>query len=344
MKNLHKIKNIIVLSIFILIFSIISIFHGVINPFIERVLFYNFNIVNAKDSLVVHFVSVGQGDAVVITLPSGENMLIDTGPQRNNVDYTNYLDDRVLNGYFDKDIDYLIMTHADLDHIGGTLRLLHNYNVRNLYMPRVAPEGQKVYYDELKEYLDENVEYFYLDAGDITIEDCFIKIFDGYETASTNESSSVIRVEYLGKSFLFTGDINSTREKDLIRAYGDELQSNVLKVSHHGSKESSTAEFLGCVSPEYAVISVGAENIYGHPTNDVLLRLDNVGSEVLRTDKDGNIVFVVNNNIGIGHLEGYYTVSYMNLDVRILILIVNVVLVVNLAIVIVPKRTLKNKR
>ncbi len=319
--------------------GVVSIFHTVINPNVERILFNKLNIVNTNGNLLVHFVSVGQGDAIAINLPNDKVILIDSGPKNKNVSYTNYLEEKVINSEHDKTIDYLILTHADIDHIGGTLRALKNFNIKKLFMPKIASNSQ--YYKDLENFIEDKYDYDYLDIDDVLdVGDCELKVLSTFDYSDTNDSSVVIRLEYLDKSFLFTGDISTRVERDLIDLYADELDSDVLKIAHHGSKGSTSLEFLEYVSPEFAVISVG-DNYYGHPTNEVINRLDEKDICTLRTDEDGNIIFVIGETLKFNYKSKNYVITSLTLDIRVYSFIVVVILFVVILLHIIPKRKKK---
>lgn len=339
MKLAQKIKKILFLLIIILTCGIVSIFHFVLNPNIEKIFFDKLNIVSSEDKLLVHFISVGQGDAVAINLPNGKVMLIDTGPKTKNVTYTNYLDECVLNSSYDKTIDYVILTHADIDHIGGTLRLLKNYKINKLFMPKIA--SNSLYYKDLENFIDGRYEYDFLDDDDVLdVGDCELKVLSGYEYSTTNQSSAVVKLRYLDRSFIFTGDIDMRVERDLIGIYGDELDSDVLKVAHHGSNYSTSFEFLQYVSPEYSVVSVG-DNYYGHPHDELIDRLEDSDSEIYRTDTDGSIVFVVDENFDLTVMSGPYVVIGMNLDIRHFAFAVVMICSAVVIVIMLPKKRYK---
>lgn len=339
MKQSQKIKKILIFLAVILVFGVVSLFHTFINPNFERVLFNKLNIVNARDALLVHFISVGQGDAIAVNLPNNKVLLIDSGPKNKNVSYTNYLEEKVINSKYDKTIDYLILTHADIDHIGGTLRTLKNFNIKKLFMPKIA--SNSLYYKDLENFIENKYDYDFLDADDeLDVGDCELKVFSTFDFSVTNDSSVVLRLEYLGKSFLFTGDIGHKVERDLIGLYAEELDSDVLKIAHHGSNGSTSLKFLDYVSPEYAVISVG-ENYYGHPTDEVLDRLDSNNINILRTDKDGNILFVIDDAVGFQYSSDSYIVMGVILDIRIYSFIIVSILFLVVIVEIIPKRKKK---
>jgi len=335
----QKKKSVIINVSIILILSLFCIFHNFINKQLNKILFNHFSVVSKEDNLLVHFISVGSADAIAINLPDDKIMLIDTGSNYSRKDYINYLNNNVLNLKTNKEIDYLIVTHADIDHSGGTLSVLKNYNVKNLYLPEL--ESTSNYYTELLSYVNDNYSYEYISSEiEISGNDYSIEIFGPLEYLNTNDSCPIIKLTYKNKSFLFTGDISSDVEQDFIKEYGDKLDCDVLKVAHHGSKYSTCDEFLGTITPDYAIISVKEDE--NHPSDRVLDSLNWVGATTLRTDNDGNIMFVVGEHFDLKYLSGVYSVTGLILDIRFFVLIVDACLIVNIALIIVKKP--KNKK
>lgn len=241
--------------------------------------------------LKVTFFDVGQGESIFIETPGGRQILIDGGPDNTIL--------RKLAGqmpFYDRDIDIVIATHPDADHITGLVDVLENYNV-GLVIDSGDFKGTGVF----REYLDilEEKKYRYKKAsagGIIRIgENIILEILNPGENLyeKANNNSVVIRLDYGGDSFLFTGDIERAAEYKLTRN-GRDIDVDVMQVAHHGSKTSSSELFLERVSPEIAVISVGQNNRYGHPFSAVLENLEKYGIKVLRTDIHGDIRFISN--------------------------------------------------
>lgn len=332
----QKIKKIIIIVSIMAVLSLLCVFYAFINPFVIRTFSNKFNIVSNKNNMLVHFINVDQADATAINLPDGKIMLIDAGSEEFNVTYTKYLTENVLNTSKDKVIDYLILTHADLDHIGGSLRLLKNFKINKIFMPKI--ESNSKHYQEILKIVENNYNYEILnEAYSINENGYIISFLDQLSSNNTNDSSQVVKLEYRESSFLFVGDISYSVEDDYILEYDKYLDVDVLKVAHHGSNESSTDEFLKVVSPKYSVISCGKYNQYGHPREEVLQRLNNINSKVLRTDKDGNILFVVGKNYNLKYLTGEYYITSLNLNYTYFILVVEVILFVSVIIVIIKK-------
>ncbi|MBE5741610.1 MAG: MBL fold metallo-hydrolase [Clostridiales bacterium] len=339
--NKQKTKQCVVITIVMTVLALCCLFSPLINPWIARVFCEQFKMVS-KENLLVHFISVGQGDAIAVNLPDGKVMLIDTGPEESNVTYTNYLKENVLNTATDNEIDYLVLTHADMDHVGGTLRLLQNFKINRLFIPKIS--SNKPSYQEILNFIDKNYEYEYIEEEIVLKNNGYkITMFEGFDYDKTNQSSQVIKLEYKSKSFLFTGDIDDDAELAYIEEYGDKLNVDVLKVAHHGASTSTSEEFLSTVTPDYAVISVGAGNIYNHPTDETLRKLEKVDTEILRTDEKGNIMFVVGDDLGLNVLTGRFMITNLTFDYRYLILVIDAVLFIQLIVIILKKDKTKKR-
>lgn len=239
--------------------------------------------------LTVTFLNVGQGDSVLIETPSGQVVLIDCGPDRSVLAELG----RSLPST-ERTIDLLILTHPDADHITGCIEVIRRYHV-----PRVLLTGITASSDvwmTLEETINtQQIPFTTAQAGQTfvfgqtTLSVLFpFEDVSGQMFESTNDSSIVAKLTFGSESFLFTGDAPIEVEERLIDS-GSAVHVDVLKVGHHGSASSSSAEFLDAVSPGIAVIQVGEGNRYGHPTQEVLERLKRVGATILRTDKDGRV-------------------------------------------------------
>ncbi|MBQ8615381.1 MAG: hypothetical protein IJ415_02325, partial [Clostridia bacterium] len=167
--------------------------------------------------------------------------------------------------------------------------------------------------------------------------------FELLNDTNTNDSSQVVKLEYRNKSFLFTGDISTSVEDNYINTYGEKLDCDVLKVAHHGSSSSTSEEFLNCVSPNYAVISVGENNDYNHPNDAVINLLNYYNVNILRTDEHGDIMFVVGKDYDLKILNNKYYITNLTLDYRIYVLVVDVILFGVAIVVIIKKEKKKSK-
>lgn len=331
----QKKKPIIILVSIMLVLALTCVFYNQINGWMIDRVAHKFDIVIRNNNLMVHFISVGQGDAIAINLPDDKVMLIDTGPQNTAATLTNYLNEKVLNTSRNDVIDYLILTHADSDHIGGALRVLQNFDVENIYMPIF--ENESIQFNSLISYVEENNYNIIEDLKDIECNiEYTIEAFGPFEFTTSNDSCPIIKVSYMDTSYLFTGDISTSIENELILNFGDEMDCDVLKVAHHGSKYSTSLEFLEMVTPEYAVISCGS-NSYGHPTDVVINNIFDVGATLLRTDQQGNILFVEGKYYDLLMLNNDYMINDFILDYRFIILVIDVIIFIYLIILIVKK-------
>ncbi len=247
----------------------------------------------------IHFLDVGQGDAQLIRNLAG-NILIDAG--RNKTKVLQELDSILPLG--DRIIDIALLTHPQLDHIGGFQEILDRYKVRLLVHTGVNYHSL-LYNSLIKKALQKKIPILYAVSGQEIIvgKGKFLVLSpttllkDKTVSADTvNDTSIVIEYDENGISTLFTGDISAKKEMDLIGKIGD---IDILKVSHHGSKYSSSMEFLAAISPEIAIIGTG-NNPYGHPAKEVLERIRAIGAQIFRTDQDGRIdVFLKDDRVQI---------------------------------------------
>jgi len=246
--------------------------------------------------LEVNFFDVGQGDAVLIETPQGHQILIDGGP-----------DDTILERlgkempFWDRSLDLIILTHPSADHLNGLLMVLERYQVNQILWTGIEVDGVG-YQRWTDSIVKENANIFIVLAGQrIRIgKGIYLDILHPTENLqgqkvkggeAINNTSIVARLVYQQNSFLFTADAEKRIEKELLDR-GIYLDSDVLKVAHHGSKTSSIDEFIEKVSPEIAVIQVGKDNRYGHPHEEVLAILDKYGITILRTDQMGDIKII----------------------------------------------------
>ena len=256
--------------------------------FLNVIAFFSFLFLSAPTHLEVSFFDVGQGDSIFIETPDNYQVLIDGGPSYS----------KVLEGlsrempFWDKEIDLIILSHPESDHMTGLLSVLENYEVDNILWTGIEKEGEK--FETWKRMIsEEGSNIYYANKGDrIIAKDVVIEIISpeeslkGKEFKESNDTAVVAKLSYKNSSFLFAGDISSKKEKLL-----NDLDVDVLKVAHHGSKYSTSEYFLSKTTPLIAVIQVG-KNSYGHPTEEVLTRLLNSGIKVLRNDLNGNTKIV----------------------------------------------------
>lgn len=246
---------------------------------------------SGRQNLLVTFFDVGQGDAIFIEVPNGNQILIDGGPG-----------DRILAKlgrtmpFWDRSIDLLVLTHPHADHLDGLLEVLKRYDIEMILESGVAHSIPE--YKEWRELLERrDIEVITARAGEkvdagarVTIN--ILSPFDDYAgvtVKNVHDANVASRLTHGENSFLFMGDAEKMIEYRLLFESPQLLDADVLKVGHHGSKTSSGEEFLAAVSPEIAVIQVGRKNRFGHPVQEVLDRLAAVGAKILRTDRDRDI-------------------------------------------------------
>ena len=237
-----------------------------------------------KEKLAVHFLDVGQGDSIFVELPNNKTMLIDAGENYHGEGIINYIQKA---GY--SKIDYLVATHPHSDHIGSLPYIVRNFKIGKVYMPKVTATS-KLYESLLKSIKSKKLTVKDAKAGVNIVKkgDLSVSIIAPSQIDETNlnNCSIVIMLKYGDNSFLLTGDAE-TGEMDSIKA---DLNADVLKAGHHGSKNSTTENLLTKVTPEITVISCGKNNEYGHPDKEVLTLLKKFKSSVYRTDKNKTIV------------------------------------------------------
>lgn len=240
--------------------------------------------------LTVAFLDVGQGDAIYIEAPNGNQVLVDGGAGRQVL--------RALGEvmpFYDHSLDVVIATHPDADHIGGLLFVLDRFDVGAVLEPGVQSETN-VYQEFERRASDGSHQHFLARRGmrlkldHNVILDILFPDQDptGWET---NRASIVARLTYGQESFLLTGDSPIAIERQLLALDPAGLQSTVLKAGHHGSRTSTSPEYAAAVAPDYGIISAGLNNRYGHPNQEVLNILNKLGAKILRTDEQGTIIF-----------------------------------------------------
>jgi competence protein ComEC len=253
----------------------------------------------APGELVVAVLNIGQGDAIYIKSPSGIEVLIDGGPDSSILREL----PRVMS-YADRTIDAVIATHPDADHIGGLVDLVPRYEIKNFIEPGI-PKGTATAAKLQEEVAAKNIPRtlasrgMWLDLGGGARLDILFPDFDvsNLPDNKANEGCVVARLVYKNTSALFTCDISAEIEAHLlVIASSTELQSDLLKIPHHGSKYSSSDAFLAAVNPDFAAVSAGERNRYGHPTEEVLSRVSAHGIQIYRTDEFGTVIFVSDGN------------------------------------------------
>ncbi|MDU7163705.1 MAG: ComEC/Rec2 family competence protein [Anaerococcus vaginalis] len=243
------------------------------------------------DELEITYIDIGQGNAVLVK-SKNENLLIDGGNRANSRYYYNYIKNKNL-----KKIDYMIASHYDEDHIAGLISILENYKVLNVLSPAYKKDT-KIYKSFKKSLSNSNANIINPIQGDsFNLGDAKVKILwpKVYKDGVDNDNSIVVKITYRNMKFLFPADASKDVEDQLIYS-GYNLKSDVLMVGHHGSKYSTSKEFLKEVRPKLAIISVGKNNRYKHPSKEVIKLLNSENIKILRTDLDGNITIKCDGN------------------------------------------------
>lgn len=288
-----------------------------------------------KNDLKVHMVDVGQGDSVIIELPNGQYFLIDSGPSSSSNRIFSYIDDVLKITKIDyvlvthPDSDHIgampqIFERYEIGHVFRPYVYYENnetkydfpQNFNQGTIPKNTTFEETVsYFNFLKSLLNEDCSYeFFNFESDLSINlklnnsensVCYLDFLSPLQNVgeeliftNTNNYSPIIMLSFLNKRFMFCGDVDSNYEEDFLKKYSDvfNLDIDVLKVSHHGSRYSTSSKFLSFIKPEYAFISCGKNNIYAHPNQEVLNSLLNSSTLVYRTDLNGHIVATVSSD------------------------------------------------
>lgn len=275
--------DIIWISLFLLILA---------NVYVWQVVF------SLSGNLKVVFFDVGQGDSIFIETSQGHQILIDGGPGERILDKL-----AKQMPFWDKTLDLVVSTHSHFDHLSGLLKVLERYEIENVIWNGVEDTSSLLKswknglsQEKARVLIAKQGQRIKAGKTELYVLHPFESLAGKEWAGDLNDSSVVIRLEFGRNSFLFTGDITKKVENELVEranscvSHSCVLASDVLKVPHHGSKTSATKEFLAEVSPHTAVISVGGQNSYGNPHQDVLSNLAEFGINVLRTDINGDVV------------------------------------------------------
>lgn len=248
---------------------------------------------NPPQELEVNFLDIGQGDAILIKTPFGQNILIDGGPGNTII---KRLSENLA--FWDKRIDLMILTHPHDDHVTGLIEIIKRYRVKRILYTGVVHSAPN-YLAWLETVKERKIPLVIIDRPQ-TIKlgkECYLDILYpkesllGREVGNLNNTSMVVKLVCKGNKFLFMGDAEIEAEEELLNNNVD-LSVDVLKVGHHGSDTSSDQEFLRIVAPKIAVIQVGKDNDFGHPSRRVIKRLERIGAEIFRNDLEGTIKIV----------------------------------------------------
>ncbi|MEK7459530.1 MAG: MBL fold metallo-hydrolase [Patescibacteria group bacterium] len=262
--------------------------------FFATIFIFYLNWENSHRNLTFAVLNVGQGEALFIESPTGTQILIDGGPPKKTLSHLA----RVM-PIFDRTIDAVVITNPDADHIGGLIDILKVYKVGQIFEAGTYNDS-KIYQDLKKEIKDKNISNIlakkemrlYLGGG------AFIDILFPDRDVSqwtTNDGSVVAKLSYGNTRVMLTGDATKETEKIILQSYPQSfLESDILKIGHHGSQTSTSYDFMKAVSPQYALISNGKNNKYGHPHKNTLDTILNFNSQIFRTDLEGTIIMKSN--------------------------------------------------
>lgn len=245
--------------------------------------------------LAVSFLNIGQGDAILIQGPTGVDVLVDGGPDSSVLrEVGNVLP------FFDRSIDAVVATHPDADHISGLPYILNRYEVKTILEPGVlgTTRAWATFVDATNSEIKNGAAHILARRGTRLIlgggayADVLYPTSDVDQIKETNAGSVVLHVVYGATSFMLTGDLPAKQELYISSIYGTGLQSDVLKAGHHGSKNSSTPEFLAAVAPKYGVFSRGCDNKYGHPAEETVALFQSISIPTFDTCTEGAITFI----------------------------------------------------
>jgi len=239
--------------------------------------------------LHVVFLDVGQGDAILITAPDGQQVLVDGGPSPTQLFWA--LGHHMP--FWDRTLDMVVLTHSDGDHMNGLVPLFERYRVEHVLAgaQSVGAEEARHWWDAVEQAGMESIvaeQGMRIALGDAVEMEVLHPGAGPLASGSDNDSSVVLRLDYAATSFLLTGDLERGGENHLLQS-GQIVAAQTLKVSHHGSGGATTSHFLEAVAPTLAVIQVGSDNPFGHPAPALLDRLADANARTLRTDLHGTI-------------------------------------------------------
>ncbi len=293
--------------------------------------------------LGVHFVDVGQGDAIIVCLPDGRNMIIDGG------DYDSEVADALI-GYINElniqVFDYMILTHSDADHVGSLDKVIESFQIKNIFMPKLTASygldgaasvkgaiSTKQYYEfytlansevysengeEKNAEIIYNTNYIEITGEGYRFsmycqsEEYYNAISNNSDAETKNGESPICILSTKNNDIVLTGDATAETEERFINGILSPYDCDLLKVGHHGSRTSTSLEFLEYITVESAVISCGTGNSYGHPHEEILTALSNANINVYRTDLQGDIIYTVTDTGGSFKTEKTAGINYEN--------------------------------
>lgn len=243
--------------------------------------------VHSASLLSIHFIDIGDGDSTLISLPSGENILIDVGSPSSGIEVIHYLKSIGV-----KRINHLILTHAHDDHIGGIFGLVSEFEVLNFYDNGFSNFESNIYRDYIRVVRQDLSKYRILQADEsLHFGDLRVEVINPLlpPTGDPNSDSIVIKVVYGDIKVLLAGDLNRLGERRLLNL-GIDLTSQILKVAHHGENDSTSEDFLRSVKPEETIVSISKVDRYARPHPALLERLTKAGVKIHQTNNKGTII------------------------------------------------------
>ncbi len=311
--------------------------------------FYNIKTVNAFTGIdfQLHVIDVGQADCMLLIFPDDTTMMIDCGGENEGNLVARYVK-RILKQEDLSQIDYLLLTHSDEDHIGGAIELLNSFEIKYIMRPKLYcldevenglnladynSTSSGIYNRVIMTARAQNCEFIFNAKGlNFDFGGCKLEFLSPSEDSysKSNNYSAVVMLEYQNKKMLFMGDSEFEVENELLLTY-DNLQADILKVAHHGSASSSSIEFLNAVKPNYAIIC--ARENASLPTSTVLNNLNSIGSTILSTALNGSFAFTIQNGeIEVAYEEG------VGFDIALLISIITMLIILTWGIKINKKK------
>ena len=238
-------------------------------------------------------IDVGQGDSFLVKFPGGETALIDAGETTTNFDNGERIVLPLMNYLDIGKIDYGFISHIDLDHYGGFVYLINENKIAKIFKPEIDSSFSKdLRFEKFIHSKNIPVAYYVKEIIKLKEGRIYVLNFSGSKLkTTTNNRSGILKFVYGNNSILFTGDLEKKFEKKYLSYYRKFLHSDILKVSHHGSKTGSSEEFISAVKPGFGLISAGIQNKFGHPAAETLLKLKAAGSRIFRTDMSGGVLF-----------------------------------------------------
>ncbi len=288
--SLYKVRLIGISSLFIMLFGVWL--PQIVSP--DRLVGFVFgaDVVSGSDYLSIHFLDVGQGDATYIETTDGVQILVDGSGDRRVLDR---LSEHMAP--LDRQLDMIVATHAHSDHIGGLIDVLERFRVDHILITenQIDTETSRRFF-ALVDDLSDTANVWYARGGQkfalgaSTTLSVLSPMYDATDM-NADASSITLKLEHKDTAVLLTGDAPKSIERYLVEEYGSGLESDILKLGHHGSRTSTAGSFLDTVNPHYAIVSAGIDSRHGHPHEEVVGRVKERGIEIMTTQTSGTISF-----------------------------------------------------